>query len=154
LLFASILTLEILRQEDEMAAWSYAQKTMTFKDFDKMRSGGTDLGNLIAVMTNQDAYSDDFKTNIRVYLPELQTKAYLRSFSTFTQSQVRQFLLRLDSDLMISDPQMHQVRRAVGSWDEHDNIHKQMTWITLQRVFNNHGSQLDIYRLAKQNFTF
>jgi hypothetical protein len=153
LLFASILTLEILRQEHESQAWAYAQKTLVFKDFDKMRSGGTDLANLIAVMTNQDHYSDDFKTNIRVYLPELQVKAYLRAFSTFTENQVRQFLLRLDTDLMIATSQLHQARRIVSNWKDTDSLHKSMAWSTLEREFTRHGKQMDIFQLARPQFS-
>jgi hypothetical protein len=152
LLFASILTLEIMRHEHEAQAWTYAQHTMAFKDFDKMRSGSTDLANLIAVMTNQDHYSSDFTPNIRVYLPELQTKAYLRSFGSFTQNQVRQLLLKLDNDLLISDPSLHQARRIVSSWKDSDSLQKSMAWSSLAREFNRHGKQIDIFQLAKQYF--
>jgi hypothetical protein len=152
LLFASILALEMLRHESESKAWTYVQHTMTFKDFDKMRSGSTDLANLIAVMSNQDHYSEDFSTNVSVYLPLLQTKTYLRTFSNFTPNQVRQFLLQLDNDLLISDPSLHQTRRTVSNWKESDTLQKTMAWSALTREFNRHGKQIDIYQLAKQHF--
>jgi hypothetical protein len=154
LLFASILALEIMRHEYPTQAWTYVQKTMAFKDFDKMRSGGTDLANLIAVMSNQDDFSDNFHTNIKVYVPELQTKAYLRSFSSFTPNQVRQFLLRLDMDLLIAEPQLHQARRIVSDWKDADRLHKSTAWSSLEREFTRHGKQIDVYQLAKHHFTF
>jgi hypothetical protein len=152
LLFASILALEMMRHEYESKAWTYVQHTMAFKDFDKMRSGSTDLANLIAVMSNQDHYSDDFTTNVSVYLPLLQTKTYLRTFSNFTPNQVRQFLLQLDNDLLISDPSLHQARRIVSSWKDSDSLQKTMAWSSLSREFNRHGKQIDIFQLAKQHF--
>jgi hypothetical protein len=154
LLFTAILTLEVLRQEHESQAWAYAQKTLVFKDFDKMRSGGTDLANLIAVMTNQDYYYNDFKTNIRVYLPELQVKAYLRAFSTFTENQIRQFLLKLDTDLLIANSQLHQARRIISNWNDADTQHRSIAWSALEREFNRYGKQMDIYQLSRPQFSF
>jgi hypothetical protein len=65
---------------------------------------------------------------------------------------VRQFLLQLDNDLLISDPSLHQARRIVSSWKDSDSLQKTMAWSSLSREFNRHGKQIDIFQLAKQHF--
>lgn len=156
LLFAGMLALEILRNENEYQALVYANHTLAFNDFDHMRSTSTDLANLISIVSNQDRYLDDVKTKIGLYAPELQIKAYLRTLITARNdpARVRQFLLKLDEALMIAGSDMRQARRIVGDWSYASTGEKHIAWVTLTRVFNTHGSQLDIYLLAKQFFYF
>lgn len=154
LLFAGILALEILRNENEYKAMEYVNHTMAFNDFDHMRSGATDLANLISIVSNQDQYLDDVKTKIGLYAPELQIKSHFRTYlsARYDSSRVRQFLLKLDEALMIAGSDMRQARRIVGDWSSASSFEQKMAWATLTRVFNAHGSQLDIYLLAKQHF--
>lgn len=154
LLFVSILSLEILRHEHESRAWDYVSRTMTYKEFDRMRTGSTDLANLISVLTNQDDYEDHIKTVPILYAPELQIKAYLRTFPHTTGSNVRQFLTKLDSSLLIAASELHQARRTVGNWTEASPVEKHSAWTAISRVFNNHGTQLDLYLLVKHYFNF
>lgn len=152
LLFSTVLVLEILRVENESQAWSYVNRTMAFNDFDHMRSGTTDLANMIAVLSNQSDYEDQLKTKIGLYAPALQIKTYLRNFSSNTHSRIRSFLIKLDEDLMIAGSDMHQARRVVSNWADASQPEKVMVWSTLTRVFNQQGTQLDIWVLAKNYF--
>ena len=152
LLFSSILVLEILKVENESQAWTYVNRTMAFNDFDHMRSGTTDLANMIAVLSNQNDYQDQLKTKIGLYAPALQIKTYLRTFSTNTHSHVRSFLIKLDEDLMIAGSDLHQARRTVSDWADATPGEKSLAWATLTRVFNQQGTQLDIWVLAKNYF--
>lgn len=153
LLFASMLALEIVRYENEYKAQEYVNHTMAFNDFDHLRPSATDLANLIAVISNQDRYLDEVKTKIGLYAPELQIKAHLRTFAgAVNPTRIRQFLLTLDEALMIAGADMRQARRIIGDWPNASRGEKNTAWATLTRVFITHGSQLDIYRLAKQFF--
>jgi hypothetical protein len=127
---------------------------MTYKEFDRMRTGSTDLANLISVLTNQDDYEDHIKTVPILYAPELQIKAYLRTFPHTTGSNVRQFLTKLDNSLLIVTSELHQARRTVGNWTEASPVEKHSAWTAISRVFNNHGTQLDLYLLVKHYFNF
>lgn len=154
LLFASILALEILRNENESVAYRYASQTVAFNDFDHMRAGSTDLANMIAVLTNQDQYEEHLKTKIGLYAPELQIKTYLRTFFNVAgdlHQRVRTFLLKLDQDLMIAGSDMHMCRRVVSDWRHASSTEKTVVWSTLSRVFNRQGPQIDIYQLVKSN---
>jgi hypothetical protein len=152
LLFSCMLTLEIMHHKHEANAFSYVQKTMAFKDFDHMRSGGTDLANLIAVMGNQNDYDSEMITNLKLYAPMLQIKAYFRSFGWYSNTQIRQFFLQLESDLMIGDSMLRQARRTVTNWELSSELERSMAWSAINREFNRHGSQLDLYVLAKMYF--
>jgi hypothetical protein len=156
LLFCSLLALEILRYENEYKAQEYVNRTMTFNDFDHLRPSATDLANLISVVSNQDRYLDGVKTKIGLYAPELQIKAHLRTFAGAKNdtSRIRQFLLKLDDALMIAGADLRQARRIIGDWERASEGEKKAAWATLTRVFISHGSQLDIYLLAKQFFIF
>ena len=124
--------------------------SMIFGNFDHMRGGTTDLSNMVAVLANQDQFEKELKTNIGLHAPELQIKTYLRTFSSiYDQANIRRFLLNLDSILQIAGGEMHQARRIVADWDTASRMEKTVAWSTLTRVFNNHGTQLDIYILAK-----
>jgi hypothetical protein len=154
LLFCSILALEIVRHENEYKAIEYINHTMAFSDFDRMRGAATDLANLITIVANQDRYLDEVKTKIGLYAPELQIKSYFRTIAgaRYDRARVRQFLLTIDDALMIAGADMRQARRIIGDWPDASGIEKKTAWATLTRVFSTHGSQLDIYLLAKQFF--
>jgi hypothetical protein len=154
LLFCSILALEIVRHENEYKAIEYINHTMAFSDFDRMRGAATDLANLITIVANQDRYLDEVKTKIGLYAPELQIKSYFRTIAgaRYDRARVRQFLLTIDDALMIAGADMRQARRIIGDWPDASSIEKKTAWATLTRVFSTHGSQLDIYLLAKQFF--
>jgi hypothetical protein len=156
LLFCSMLALEIVRHENGYKAQDYVSRTMAFNDFDHMRPSATDLANLIAIVANQDRYLDEVKTKIGLYAPELQIKAHLRTFPSDINypSRIRQFLLMLDEALMIAGSDLRQARRIIGDWANATDGEKKTAWMSLTRVFSSYGSQLDIYLLAKQFFSF
>jgi hypothetical protein len=156
LLFCSMLALEIVRHQNGYKAQDYVSRTMAFNDFDHMRPSATDLANLIAIVANQDRYLDEVKTKIGLYAPELQIKAHLRTFPSDINypSRIRQFLLMLDEALMIAGSDLRQARRIIGDWANATDGEKKTAWMSLTRVFSSYGSQLDIYLLAKQFFSF
>jgi len=155
LLFCSVLCLEIMRHEHEHKATDYVLKTMAFADFDHMRAANTDLGNMISVLSNQDKYEDELKTKVGLYAPVLQLRTYLRSFNSgYNPANIRAFLIRLDDDLMIAGPDLHQARRTVSNWAHASSDEKMYAWSAISRAFQNNGNRLDIYVLAKNYFSF
>ncbi len=156
LLFCSMLALEIVRHENGNKAQDYVNRTMAFNDFDHLRPSATDLANLMAVLSNQDRYIDQIKSKIGLYIPELQIKAHLRTFPSDINypTRIRQFLLMLDEALVIAGSDLRQARRIIGDWRASTDGEKKTAWMSISRVFSAHGSQLDIYLLAKQFFSF
>ena len=156
LLFASLLTMEIMRYESTSRSVQYAQQSLIFNEFDHMRNGATDLANLIAVLSNQSKYEKEIDVNPGISAPVLQIRTFLRTFasSSYDQSSIRQFFIKLDDMLSIAGGEMHQARRIISDWEDASQMEKYTAWSTLNRVFNSHGTQLDIYILAKQYLDF
>lgn len=152
LLFASLLTMEIMRYENTNRAVQYAQQSLTFNEFDHMRTGATDVANLIAVLSNQSRYEKEIAVNTKISAPVLQIRTFLRTFVSvgYDQNEIRRFFIRLDEMLGVAGGEMHQARRIISDWEDASRMEKHTAWATLNRVFNSHGTQLDIYILAKQ----
>jgi hypothetical protein len=53
---------------------------------------------------------------------------------------------------MIAGSDLHQARRTVSDWADATPGEKSLAWATLTRVFNQQGTQLDIWVLAKNHF--
>ena len=156
LLFASLLTMEIMRHESPRQAVQYAQQSLVFNEFDHMRTGATDVANLIAVLSNQSRYEKEITANTRVSAPVLQIRTFLRTFTStgYNQNEIRRFFIRLDEMLSVEGGEMHQARRIISDWEDATSTERHAAWSTLNRVFNSHGTQLDIYILAKQYLDF
>jgi hypothetical protein len=152
LLFACLLTLEVLRYENESQAYNYAMKTLAFGDFDHMRSSSTDLANIISVMGNQDKFKDQLKISTGIYAPLLQIKTYLRAYlyGGDSHSRDRQFLIAVERDLGISSYELRTARRIISNWDSSDRGDKSTAYFALKREFQRNGTQIDLWRVFQQ----
>lgn len=156
LLYASVLSLEILYQENDKQAYNYALKTIAFGDFSHMRSACTDLGNMIAILTNQNEYAHLLGKRVSLYAPEISLRVWLRKFlyGSSEPSYLRSFLLKLEENLMITGFELRQCRRIVGDWDKSSLNEKHTAYANLRRVFQNGGNQLDIWDLLKTYYRY
>ena len=146
ILYVSLLAIEIIRQEDEDLMRRYAAMTTQYGDFDHMRSGVSDVGNLIAVLGDQSKYEDNMKINHDITAPMLQIKTYLRGvwLGVNQHTRDRQFFMSLENALKIHDSTFSQVRRTVLDWKTSDKSERQQALANIRRELNRHATRLDI----------
>jgi hypothetical protein len=152
-LYMSLLSIELLRYDDESTARNYAAKTIQYGDFDHMRGSVTDVGNLMAVLSNQSDYEDRIKTNYDVSAPILQTKSYLRGVwqGSFQHGRDRQFFMNLENALNINDSSSYQVRRTVLDWNSANSSERHNALSNIRREFNRHATRLDILEILPKS---
>lgn len=117
-LFQHVLSLEQLRHENPKVAAEYAKRTLLYQNFNKMRPGGTDMYNMASILNNPSDYSDLVSDAEAVRFDELRFKRYLRGIIAGRKDAPadRQFFLRLQKDLRISNPILKQIRRIAGDY--------------------------------------
>lgn len=150
-LYCGMLALEILRHEAAPAAYKYAMQSITYGDFNHMRSASTDLANLIAVLSNQKDFQGKIKTNTAISAPALQCRAWFRTFlyGGFDERRTRTFLIELEGNLSIQGSEFKQARRVVGNWRDSNENERRSAMAVLRREFINHAYQLDVWKLLQ-----
>lgn len=145
--YLMILILEILRTEDAGYAKSYANKTMLYNDFDKMRSNASDLHNIISILANQQDYEPKLSTDMTISLPLFAVKRYLRDIVEQRKdpTQDRQFFLKLETQLKISNSTLKNIRRSVGDWRTAEATERRSTETNIRTEFNKLSWQNDIF---------
>ena len=145
-LYMSLLVIELIRHDDESTARQYCAQTIKWGDFDHMRSGSTDVGNIISVLDNQDDYEDRMKTNFDISAPILQIKTYMRGVWTgsFQHGRDRQFFMNLETALRISDSTFYQVRRTILDWPTANRQERNFAISNIRRELGRHALRLDL----------
>ena len=146
ILYVGLLTLEVLRHEDENFVRSYAAQTIKWGDFDSTRSASTDLGNIISVLSNQGDYEDRINTNLNISAPVLQIRTYLRGvwMMSLQHSRDRQFFMNLETALGIGDSTLYQARRTVLDWGTASRSERQFALSNMRRELLRHATRLDL----------
>jgi hypothetical protein len=151
LLFSTVLLLEILRHKHLSTAREYANRTMAPGEFDRVRTAATDLSNLISVLGDQEKFDADINTDFKVSVPMLQLKRYLRDLAAGKPSGSfdREFLLRLEDYLNVSDGTLKNLRRTVAYWHSATVLDKKTALETLLRGIRSTANQLDLHLLSR-----
>lgn len=68
IVYLMIMMLEIIRHTNHDYAVDYASKTMVYNTYENLHYSGTDLGNLLAVLNNQDTFKGANHTAKQKYL--------------------------------------------------------------------------------------
>ena len=156
IIFLIFMMLEVLKQYKPNYAASYASDTMRYNTYENMHYSGTDLGNLLAVLNNQDTFKDSFKSDARVAIPLYQINRYLRDVSSKSKnshSDDVSFFWRLEDYLKLySNSLLRQLRRDIGNWKDLTRAEKQQTYYILRREFDKRASSVDIYLYYKSSF--
>jgi hypothetical protein len=141
-----LLSVEMIRQTDEVTAQSYAGLTIQFGDFDSMRPGATDLANLLSVLSNQHKYEDKLRTDYDISAPVLQIKTYLRSVwqSNWWHGRDRQTFINIENMLDISDAMLSQIRRIVLDWNLSSRSEQRNAMSNIRRELARHALRVDI----------
>lgn len=145
--YLMILILELLRTEEPKYAKSYANKTMIYDDFNKMRSNTTDLHNIVSILDNQEDYESKIKIDKTVTLPMFGLKRYLRDIQEDRKdpTQDRQLFIKLENQLKISSSTLKNIRRIVADWRSATSTEKRSTRNNIRTEFNKLSWQNDIF---------
>jgi hypothetical protein len=117
--YLMLMMLEILRTEDNSFAKNYSLNTLGSANFVGLRTGSSDLHNILAVLNNQNDYADRIIVNAAISVPTLQIRRYLRDIEN-DRKQIgidRAFLKKLDDFFKISDSSLKEIRRVAADWN-------------------------------------
>jgi len=157
IVFLMIMTLEILRHESPSYAKKYVENTFQFGEFNSMRSVMSDLGNLLAVLSNQKDYDNTIKADFGINIPFLQLKRYLMDMKNGnkTSSVDKTFFLKLEDFLKVNESLHKTIRRYVTNWDTTQAAEKKNVVEIIKREFNTRSNYNDIYlHLKSESLTF
>lgn len=116
--FEHLLALQQMRFENPAAAQDYAKKTLQFQNFTQVRTGGTDLHNLTAILTNQNKYKDKLTSTGNVIFDEMKFKRYLRDVASgkLNRSQDRTMFMSMQRNLAIRNSLLKNARRIAQDY--------------------------------------
>lgn len=151
--FLSIMMLEVLRNADLKYSKQYASSTLPDQGFTAMRPSASDLHNLLAILSNQDKYSDKIDTNLNISVPVLQLKRYLRDVASGHKDIAldRQLFKTLENNLQIHDSTLSNIRRNVADWQATTPGEKDTIIRLIKQLANSLSQQTDLYQHFKNS---
>lgn len=155
IVYLMIMMLEIIRHTNHSFAADYANKTMAFSTYENMHYAGTDLGNLLAVLNNQDTFKGYITPTKGVSIPLFQINRYLSACkgTTFNHNEDAQFFYRLEDYLKLySKSNFRQFRRDIGDWAKLSYVERNQIVLKLRQEFDKRASSSDMYIWFKQQF--
>lgn len=154
IIYLTIMMLEVIRQSNPAWPANYASQTMAYKTYENMHYSGTDLGNLLAVLNNQDTFSGNLKPNPSVSIPLFQINRYLDALRSrnISKSDNAVFFYRLEEYLKLNNGTFRQMRRDIGNWDELSHADRTRLIQMLRRELDNRASSIDVYFWFKQSY--
>lgn len=153
--YLMIMALQILRYEVPNVAKSYAGDSMRYQPYEKMHYSATDLGNLIAVLNNQDDFSDKIKANKNISIPLFAINRYLSDTrsGSISPNDDASFFYRLEDYLKLySNSVFRKLRRDIGDWRNLNFPDRVQIVTLLRREFDKRASSTDLYLWFKQNY--
>jgi len=155
IIYLIFMMLEIIRYYNPSYAASYATQTMSYNTYENMHYSGTDLGNLLAVLNNQDTFAGRIKMNGSVSIPLFQINRYLQSLRSSARSDNEDatFFYRLEDYMKLySKSLFRQLRRDIGQWSKLTYADKNSYCLILRREMDKRASNVDVYLWFKQSF--
>lgn len=154
IVYLTIMLLEVIRQSNPSWSANYASQTMAYKTYENMHYSGTDLGNLLAVLNNQDTFSGKIKADPSIGIPLFQINRYLDALrsNSISKSDNAVFFYRLEDYLRLNNGAFRQMRRDIGNWDEMKYPDRIRLIQMIRRELDNRASSIDVYFWFKQSF--
>ena len=153
-IYLSFLTLSLLKNfsQTKSFAKSYANQTLTYGSFERVRTTANDLHNMLAVVTGTtDVVNKLANKNAAMALrqrqtvPELAIQRYLRTFSNDYR-----FLTQLESALGVTDADYKNLRRTISDYTSLDSKRKQITTTRLLQALRAKLPGTDLQRQAQK----
>jgi len=147
MLYQIVLMLEVIRHYDEKYAKQYASDTYRYAGFPGMKPAMTDMYNLISAINNQKDLEEYLDVDHTVSAPEFGIKRYLRDIiegHRYIQRD-REFFVKLEDYLKITDGDLKNVRRLVSYWDTYSDTVKKTAIVNLRRNVRADTPYIDVY---------
>jgi hypothetical protein len=146
--FMNILSLQAMRNDPNSMkfAQEYAKKTLAYPGFDNIRTTGTDLHNWVAILNQPERYADKIGPVGRATMPTLQLKNYLRQVASGKSNPNfdKQFLMTLERNLGVRNPQYSATRRLLGDWNRLYGSERKMGATRLLQAMRAKSSRSDL----------
>ena len=152
-IYLSFLTLSLLKNFTRTKNFvrTYANQTLAYGEFDRVRTTANDLHNMLAIVSGDPAIVQKLANKNaamalrqRLSIPVLAIRSYLRSFSSDYK-----FLTQLEKALNITDMDYKNLRRAIADYTSLDSKRKQFTTTRLLQALKAKLSGTDLQRQAQ-----
>ena len=152
-IYLSFLTLSLLKNFTRTKNFvrTYANQTLAYGEFDRVRTTANDLHNMLAIVSGDPAIVQKLANKNaamalrqRLSIPVLAIRSYLRSFSSDYK-----FLTQLEKALNITDMDYKNLRRAIADYTRLDSKRKQFTTTRLLQALKAKLSGTDLQRQAQ-----
>jgi hypothetical protein len=154
-IYLIIMMLQVIRYFKPSWSSNYASQTLSYNTYESMHYSGTDLGNLLAVLNNQDTFKSSIKVNGKLNIPLFQINRYLQAVRGTQDSAGEDavFFYRLEDYLKLySKGNFRRLRRDIGDWQNLSHADKARIVLLLRNEFDKKSSSCDIYLWFKQSF--
>ena len=152
-IYLSFLTLSLLKNFSRTKSFvkTYANQTLVYGAFDRVRTTANDLHNMLAVVSGDPEIVQKLANKNaamalrqRQSIPVLAIRTYLRSFSNDYK-----FLTQLEKALNITDLDYRNLRRAISDYPGLDSKRKQFTATRLLQALRAKLPGTDLQRQAQ-----
>ena len=149
-IYLSFLTLALLKNFSQTRGFAktYSTQTLTYGSFDRVRSSGNDLYNMLAVVAGDPEIVQKLANpnaamamRQRQTVPVLAVRRYLRDLKNDYQ-----FLTSLETALGISNPDYKNLRRTISDYASLDSRRKQVTATRLLQALRSKLPGTDLQR--------
>jgi hypothetical protein len=149
-IYLSFLALTLLRSMDHSKAFTktYADQTLGYGTFDKVRMTQNDLYNMLAIVTGDPEITKKLKNKNQAQamrqrqpVPVMAVRRYLRSFD-----EPYKFLTQLERALGITDANYRNLRRAIADYSNLGDKTKKQAKDKLLQLLKNKLSGTDLHR--------
>ena len=152
-IYLSFLTLSLLKNFTRTKNFvrTYANQTLAYGEFDRVRTTANDLHNMLAIVSGDPAIVQKLANKNaamalrqRLSIPVLAIRSYLRAFNSDYK-----FLTQLEKALNITDMDYKNLRRAIADYTSLDSKRKQFTTTRLLQALKAKLSGTDLQRQAQ-----
>ena len=153
-IYLAVLTLTLLKNFNQTQGFvkQYANDTLTYGSFERVRSTSNDLHNMLAVVAGDPEITKKLSNKNaamairqRQTVPVLALRRYLRDFKGSYS-----FLTRLESALGITNLDYKNLRRAISDYAGLDNKRKKVTTTRLLQALKAKLPGTDLQRKAQE----
>ncbi len=153
-IYLSFLALALMSQLKDTKSFvkSYADDTMHYGTFDRVRMVYNDLANMLAIVSGDPEITKKLKNKNQAQamrqrqpLPVMAVRRYLRSWEEHYRN-----LTQLERSLNINDARYKNVRRAVANFPKLNSSSKMKTLSALKQMLQQKLPNTDIHKKFKE----
>jgi len=146
--FEHLLVLQQMRFENPTWAQQYAKDTLKYMNFSNVRTGGTDLHNLAAIVSNPSKFSGKVD-GLPSRFDELAFKRYLRNIvsNNYNPAQDRIFLTQMQKNMGIKGGLLSKARRIMADYSKTTPNERTAVSTRMVNAFRHDGQfRSDVFR--------